>query len=153
MTAWRRHPVWCSFLRLGSRSGLPEFDLRFHRRPRPGRAPGLLDFVFISLLRKLGPQHFQPLDHRRRGEQVRGLRHESLGNWAVEMILPTCLILKRIKDGKRSWPETQREPQRSRRFLVGKLEALPQERSHLILLAWLCLQADKKTNREHFNLL
>src|SRR5258708_9252335 len=103
-----------------------------------------------GLFRKLGAQHVHPLDHRRRCKEVRSLCHQSLGDGAVEMILPSCLIFECVKYSKRGRSQSHGEPHRRRPFLIRELEALLQEGGDLIFLPGFCLQADKQSNRSHF---
>src|SRR6266849_4939699 len=106
-----------------------------------------------SSFRKLGAEYVHVLDLRRRREQVRGLRHERLGNGPVQMGLSPGFIAKRVEDGKRRRTGPQREPQRRRRLLIGELQALHQECGQGVFFARLGFQADKQTEGEHRGLL
>ena len=66
-----------------------------------------------------------------------------------EMCLPARFILERVEDRKRGRAEPQREPQRRRRFLIGELKALLQERGDFRFLARLCLESHEQTVRQH----
>src|SRR4029077_6653655 len=103
--------------------------------------------------RKLGAENVRALDLRRRREQVRGLRHERLGNGPVQMGLPPSFIAKRVEDRKRRRTEPQREPERRRRLLIGELQATHEKSRHGFFLARFGFQADKQTERQHRRLL
>src|SRR5262245_58183113 len=99
--------------------------------------------------RKLGAEHLDLLDHRRRRQQVRRLRHERLGDRTVQMILAVPLVLERVEDRERRRTEPQREPDRRPGLLIRELEPLLQERRDLVLFTWLCLEADQQTLSQH----
>src|SRR6266850_4570897 len=104
-------------------------------------------------LRKLGAEYLHVLDLRRRREQVRGLRHQRLGNGPVQMGLSPGFIAKRVEDRKRRRTEPQCEPERRRRLLIGELQTLHQECGQSLFLAGLGFQADKQTECKHRGLL
>src|SRR5215467_645401 len=65
------------------------------------------------------------------------------------MLLAALLITERVENRKCGWSETQREPDRRRRFLIREFEPLLQKRGHLVLLTWLRLETDKQTQIHH----
>ena len=64
---------------------------------------------------------------RRRCQKIRGVGKKCFGNVPVEVSLPSRLIGKRIEYAECGWAQTQREPQRSGRFLMRHLKTLFQE--------------------------
>src|SRR5262245_2371459 len=75
-----------------------------------------------SGLRQLRTEHLDGLDDRRRGQQVRRLRHQGLSDRAGEMGLPPGLVGEGVEDTERGGTEPQGEPHRGRPLLPRELE-------------------------------
>src|ERR1700742_1339650 len=98
---------------------------------------------------EFGSQHFHFLDHGSHCEKVRRVFHQSFRDGAVHMSLAPGFVGERIEYSERGGPETQREPQRRRGFLVGEFETFFQKGGEFVFLAGFCLKTNIQSKLKH----
>src|SRR6185369_10784935 len=84
-------------------------------------------------------------------QKIRRVRNECLADRAVEVSLPSRLIVERIEHPERGRAQTQCEPQWSGRFLVCQLKSLLHESGELLFFSDFRFQSYEKSYCQHFN--
>src|SRR5271166_429153 len=107
----------------------------------------------LPSVRQLVGDDVEPMDFRRLGEELRGLRHQLRRDLAVEVRLTAAFVGESIEDGEPVRPHPDREPCCGVWFVVHHLASVGQEGRNLLLLSWLGFELNIKRMPCHLALL